>query len=324
MNIGIIGAGKIAAKMAETIRKMDQSEVCNYAIASRDKERAQRFASYRGFQKAYGSYEELVQDPNVDLIYIATPHSHHFQHAKLCIEHQKPVLCEKPFTANAKQAQELLALAKKQQVFIAEAAWTRYMPSRKMISDLVDGGAIGLVTALSANIGYPISHIERLHSPALAGGALLDLGVYPIHFASMVFGDEVAEITVNGSLTDTGVDEMESMILKYRDGRIVSLFSTMLSTTDRRGIIYGDRGYIEVDNINNVQEICVYNADRRLSAGYEVPAQLTGYEYEVLACKRALDHNLLECPEMPHSETIRIMKLLDQIRATLGVKYPFE
>ncbi len=322
MKIGIIGAGKIAAKLAETIRGMDDT-ITLYGIASRSLLKAQTFSELWGCQVAYGSYEKLAEDPQVDLIYIATPHSHHFEHAKICIEHGKAVLVEKAFTANAHQAEELIRLAERMHVFLAEAAWTRYLPSRKMINDLMDGGVIGRVYSLTASIGYPIANLERLHTPSLAGGALLDIGYYPLTFALMAFGNEFKEVRCVGVKTTTGVDSQEGISLIYEDGRIAELFVTMNALTNRRGQINGDKGYLEVDNINNVQEICVYNENRELIAGYEVPKQITGYEYELIACKRAMDQGLLECPEMPHSETLRVMKLMDEIRRQIGVTYPF-
>ena len=189
MKIGILGAGGIAVQMAKTVAGMKDVE--NYAVAARSFERAQAFAEKYGFSKAYGSYEEMLADPQVDLVYIATPHSHHYLHAKMCLEAGKNVLCEKAFTVNADQARKLFALAKEKNLLITEAIWTRYMPSRKMIDDIISSGVIGEVTAVIANLNYAISEVERIRKPELAGGALLDVGVYTINFASMVLGDKL-------------------------------------------------------------------------------------------------------------------------------------
>ena len=183
MKVGIIGAGRIAANMAKTLNGMDDAVA--YAIAARNLDRAQKFAKEWGFEKAYGSYEELVNDPEVELIYIATPHPFHIEHAKLCITHGKPVLCEKPFTVNAAGAKEVFDLAKEKEVFITEAIWTRYLPSRKIIDDIIASGEIGELKGISANLGYDMRTKERLINPELAGGALLDVGIYPLNFASM-------------------------------------------------------------------------------------------------------------------------------------------
>lgn len=177
MKVGIIGAGNIAGSMAATLNAMEEA-VC-YAIASRDLKKAEDFAEKYGIEKAYGSYEELVEDREVDIVYIATPHSHHYEHAKLCIEHGKHVLCEKAFTVNAAQAEELFKLAAEKKVLITEAIWTRYMPYRKVVNDLLAEDVIGEVCTLTANLCYPISQVERIIRPELAGGALLDGGIYP-------------------------------------------------------------------------------------------------------------------------------------------------
>ena len=323
MKVGILGAGNIACKMAEAINGLDDS-VEAYAIASRNLEKAEAFAVQWGFQKAYGSYQALIEDPMVDLVYIATPHSHHFEPAKLCVEHGKAALVEKAFTMNAKQAKELLTLAEEKNVLVTEAIWTRYMPSRKMIDDLVASGIIGNVTSLSANLGYANGHLERMKRPELAGGALLDLGVYPINFASMVFGTNVKEISSTCVKTETGVDSQDSITLIYEDGKAAYLYATMLAQSNREGVIHGDKGFIEVQNINNCEEIRVYNLDYELTVRYEITKQINGYEYEVLACKKALEQGAIECPQMPHRETIRIMELMDGLRTAWGIRFPGE
>lgn len=323
MKVGIIGAGNIACKMATALNGLDDTVVA-YGVASRDLIKAEEFAKKWGFQKAYGSYEELVKDSEIDLVYIATPHSFHFEQAKLALEHGKAVLCEKAFTMNAKQAKELTALAKEKKLLLAEAIWTRYMPSRKMIDDLVESGVIGKITSLSANLGYVMGNKERMHRPELAGGALLDLGVYPINFASMVFGDKIKEISSTCVKTETGVDSQDSITIIYEDGKVAYLYATMLAQTDRQGVINGDKGYIEIQNINNCEEIRVYNLDREMTACYQVPEQINGYEYEVLACKEALEKCDIECSQMPHKEIIRIMEVMDGLREAWGVKFPGE
>lgn len=322
MKVGILGAGKIAVKMAETLNGMDDA-VC-YAIASRDSKKAEAFAKEFGVEKAYGSYEELVSDPEVELIYVATPHSHHYQHAKLCIEHGKPVLCEKAFTANARQARELLAFAKEKGVFITEAIWVRYMPSRKMLEEIIAGGEIGEITSVTANLGYDIQHVERMQRPELAGGALLDVGIYPLSFISMVLGDDVKNIVSTCTKTATGVDEQNVMILEYDGGKLATAHSGMLAATEQYGIIYGTKGYIIAENINNIDKIKIYTPDRKLVREVHAPGQITGYEYEVRASMQAIREGKLECPEMPHAETIVMMELMDKIRYSWGIKYPFE
>lgn len=322
IKIGIIGAGRIAGVMAATLQKMDS--VCCYAVAARDHARAEAFAEKYGFSKAYGSYEELVQDEAVELVYIATPHSHHCEHIKLCLEHGKHVLCEKSFTVNEGQAKEVLAMAKEKGLLLTEAIWTRYMPMRKTLDDVLESGVIGEPHMLTANLGYLISGKERIMKPELAGGALLDVGIYPLNFAAMVFGGEVKEIVGSAVLSDLGVDLQNSMTLIYPDGKMAVLNSSAVGLSDRRGVIYGDRGYIEVDNINNCEGIRVYDLGRNLVASYETPEQISGYEYEVEACIRAIKNGELECTEMPHEETLRMMRWMDELRRQWGMVYPME
>lgn len=322
MKFSILAPGGIAHTMAEAVTKLEEVEC--YAVASRRLERAEAFAQKWGFQKAYGSYEEMLDDPEVELVYVATPHSHHYQYAKMCLEHGKHVLVEKAFTVNARQAEELIQLSQTKGLLLAEAIWTRYMPSRKMIDDLVASGVIGKVTSLTANLGYVLDHVDRMQNPELAGGALLDLGVYPINFALMTFHAEVKEIAASAVMSPKGVDWINTITMIFEDGKVAALHSNMLALTDRQGVINGDKGYMEIQNINNCEEIRVYNLEREMIARYEVPEQINGYEYEVLACAKALAEGRTECPEMPHSEILRVMKIMDQIRESWGMKYPCE
>lgn len=320
--MAILGAGHIAEKMAETMRAMKKVQC--YAVASRDIKKAEQFAKKFGFKKAYGSYEELVQDEKVELVYIATPHSHHYACAMLCLTHGKPVLCEKAFTVNAAQARELLSVSKEKQVFVAEAIWTRYMPMVAMIREVLQSGLIGTPSVLTANLGYQIEHVQRLTNPALAGGALLDVGVYTLNFASMMFGDEIEKVESSCIYTDTGVDASNSVTLHYKDGKMAVLCSTMRGVSDRKGIIYGSKGYIVVENINNFESVTAYNQQNQKLIRLKRPKQITGFEYEVQACFTALEQGKIECEQMPHAKIIQMMELMDTCRRQWGVQYPCE
>ncbi len=326
MNLGILGAGRIAATMAETIRKLNNSgndTVKLYAVATRDLGRAQTFAMENGAERAYGSYEEMLEDPALDFVYIATPHSHHYQQIKLCADHGKHVLCEKAFTVNARQAQEALSYAKARGVLVTEAIWTRYQPMREKIAEALASGIIGTSKMLTANLCYPVTGKERLVRPELAGGALLDVGVYALNFAEMVFGRAQG---VQGSCTkgETGVDLMDSMTLTWQDGKMAVLNAGCNCLSDRQGIVYGTRGFLVVKNINNPQGYQVYDHQYRLVEQVDCPAQLTGYEYEVLETAHCISRGLLECPSMPHSETVHMMEVMDHLRAQMGIVYPCE
>lgn len=326
MKFGILAPGHIAEKMATTVKEMP--EVQRVAVASRSLEKAQDFARTWGFERAYGSYAELVADPEVELIYVASPHSHHYEHARLCLEAGKNILVEKAFTVNRRQAAELLDLAREKGLLVAEAIWTRYMPARTMIDQVLASGRIGAPRSLYASLCYPLTHVERMRDPKLAAGALLDLGVYTLNFARMVFGHDLAgEITAldaQATLSDLGVDQQDSITLRFAGGQMAILHASMLGRSNRMGIINCEQGYIEVQNINNPEEIRVYDTEDKLLERLEVPEQITGFEYQVRACARALAAGQIEVEEMPHAEILHIMDLMDQVRSQIEVSYPGE
>ncbi|RSX58834.1 Gfo/Idh/MocA family protein [Bifidobacterium samirii] len=333
VNVAILGAGRIAHSMATTLVRMAADPryadlVAPYAVAARDADRAAEFAAQYGFPVSYGSYEELLADPDVDLVYIATPHSLHAQQGIACLEAGKNILVEKSFTANAAQARELLDVAERTGLLCTEAIWTRYMPSRALIDEVVASGEIGEVRMIAANLCYPVSRKARMTDPALAGGALLDVGVYPLNFIDMVMGGHgatpVERIDTSMVPYETGVDAHNATTLVYADGTMASATSSMLVASDRDGAIWGTDGYVQCRNINNVEAIDVYGPDHVLRRRIEVPEQLTGYEYQVAAAAEAILDGRTECEAMPHADTLRIMELMDGIRAKWGLTYPFE
>ena len=322
MNIGFIGAGRIANTLAATMARME--DVNLYAVAARDLDRAQAFAAQYGFDKAYGSYEEMLRDPHVELVYIATPHSHHAEHMKLCIAHGKNVLCEKAFTLNAAQARQIAAQARERGVYVAEAIWTRYMPSRAMIDEVLASGIIGSISTLTCNLSYPVTYKQRIVRPELAGGALLDVGIYGLNFALMHFGDDILRTDSSVRFTDTGVDAMETITLHYRDGRMAVITAGVLARGDRKGIFYGDKGYIIVENINNPQSISVYDLTDTLVKKLEVPAQISGYEYQIREAMARIRAGEIESASMPLDTTIAVMERMDALRKDWGLTYPME
>lgn len=320
MKIGILGAGGIAATLAETMIKMPEVEC--YGVASRSLEKAETFTKEHGFAYAFGSYEEMLADKEIELVYIATPHSHHYQHMKMCLEAGKHVLCEKSFTVSARQTEEIFRLAEQKKLLVTEAIWTRYMPSRKLIDDLLAEKVVGEVKKLTANLSYPISNKERIVKPELAGGALLDVGIYPLNFAYMHFGDDVSSIQSAAQLTDAGVDGENGMLLLYRDGRMAVLNSGIHGKSDRQGVFYGTEGCMIVENINNPESIRIYDANSKLLREIRVPDQISGYEYEITETIACIREGKRECPSMPHAETLKMMRVMDALRIKWGVRYP--
>lgn len=207
---------------------------------------------------------------------------------------------------------------------MAEAIWTRYMPSRNMINELLDSGIIGKVSALTANLSYPISTKERIIKPELAGGALLDIGVYGLNFALMHFGTDIERMESSVQMTETGVDAMESITLFFKDGRMAVLTHDIYGRSDRKGIFYGEKGYMIVENINNPQSISVYDLSDQLIYHADVPEQISGYEYEMRECIHAVQAGKKESYSMPLSDTVMVMEKMDQLRAQWGLVYPQE
>ena len=284
IRVAILGAGRIAQHMADTLLKMAADSryadlVEPYAVAARDAGRAADFAAKYGFPVSYGSYEELVADPNVNLVYIATPHNLHAEQAILCMKAGKGVLVEKAFGANAAQTREMLAVAKETGMLCAEAIWTRYMPSRAIIDEILTSGAIGEIQAIDANLCYPTTAKARITDPALAGGALLDVGVYPINFIDMIMHNApIARIESSMRAYETGVDAHNSMTFYYENGVMASAQSSILCHSDRMGSVWGTDGYMVCQNINNVEAIDVYDGNHMRkppSSTHFAPLQLT-------------------------------------------------
>ena len=320
--VGIIGAGWIAEKMAEALAPLE--DYCVHAIASRSLEKAEEFAGRWNIEKAYGSYEEMVADDEMDLVYIATPHSHHFQHAMLALEHGRNVLVEKAFTANAQEAETLIRTAHEKGLFITEAIWTRYMPLSHKVKEVMESGIIGEPRVLTATLCYMMEFKERIVRAELCGGALLDLGVYALNFARMYFGTDIVRTVTNVHLGPTGMDMHESISLSFADGKMANLQAGALCLNDRQGIISGTEGYIKVDNINCPEVVEVWR-NYELAARYKKPADMVnGYEYQVFECRRCIEEGLQESPMMPHEETLSIMKQMDALRQEWGVRYPMD
>ena len=322
MKLGILGPGRIARTVAPTLVALPEIEC--YAVASRTPGKAEAFAREFGFEKVYHSYEEMLQDPAVELVYITTPHSHHFEQIMLCLDHGKHVICEKAFTMNADQARTVRDCAVQKGLYVAEAIWTRYMPSRRMIDEIIESGIIGRVNTLTANLSYNISYKPRIMDPALAGGALLDIGIYGLNFALMHFEDDIERIESSAQLTSTGVDAMETITIFYWDGRMAVLTHSIYCRSDRKGIIHGDKGYMVVENINNPRSIAVYDANDNLLQFLEVPQQISGYEYEFREAVRCIGEGKTEADSMPMERTVQVMEIMDSLRKQWGVVYPQE
>ena len=322
MNVGIIGAGHIAGKIASTLEWTDGVECI--AVGSRSQEKAEDFARNFRIPRAYGSYDALLDDPDIDLVYIATPHSHHFDVTMEAIRKGKACLVEKAFMANAKETKAVLELAREKGVFVAEAILTRFQPAREIINRLISYGRIGKVRQISATLSYSIEYKERVVKPELCGGALLDIGLYPLNFVRMVCDAPIEKITSNCILSDSGVDLSECVSMTLEGGIIANIQSSSGCAGYNTAVVAGSEGFLVIDNVNNPQRIKVFARGGIFKEEIAVPDSISGYEYEFWACKDAMEKGLIEPPQMPHSETLFLMELMDSLRKDWDVRYPMD
>jgi len=318
MNVGIIGAGHIAEKAATTLAAMD--DMTCLAIGSRSQEKAQAFAARFGIERAYGSYEELLKDPDIGLVYIATPHSCHFEHARDAILAGKPCLVEKSFMTHAAEAAAILALAREKGVFVAEAIWPRYMPVREIGRKLLASGIIGEPKMVNASIAYNVSDKERILKPELGGGALLDLGVYLLTFVRMFFDSPVEKLNTTCIKAPTGVDATEDITMVLSDGTMASLQASAWCQGGNEAVVAGTTGYLLFDDLIHPTRISVCRKRHVVERVVEMPPEITGFEYQFRACRDAIEAGALEAPQMPHGEILYIMHLMDRLRAEWGLE----
>jgi predicted dehydrogenase len=319
---GILGPGSIARKFATGLTSLSDAQLV--AVGSRSQESAEKFAAEFDVPRRYASYAELVNDPNVDAIYIATPHSFHQEHTQLCLRAGKAVLCEKPFAINASQSAAMIATARETKVFLMEAMWTRFLPLIVRVQQLIAEGAIGELRMLWSDFGFrtSVNPSGRLFDPALGGGGLLDVGIYPVSMAALLFG-QPNRIATMADLGETGIDEQAGMILGYPGEKMAMLATAVRTTTPMETTIMGSSGSIRIHS----PSWCPTRMTLTNNAGVqeiEVPMVGNGYNYEAEEVARCLRAGLLESPRMPLDETLAIMQTLDAIRAQWGMKYPME
>lgn len=319
---GILAPGNIANNFAKGLAVIP--DAVPWAVGSRDLGRARVFAEKYGFQKAYGSYDELAHDKDVDAIYVATPHPFHEEAVLTCLRQGKPVLCEKPFAANAAQAARMIAEARKQGVFLMEAMWTRFLPAVRKMMALVADGAIGRVRHITADFGFraDVNPASRLFDPALAGGSLLDVGVYNLSFCSMVYGKQPDRVQSHMVIGSTGVDEATTVQLSYRDGSSASLFTSVRLNTLHEAVLYGDAGHIRMPIYWRGDTVILNNGDGQQA--FNLPFKASGFQFETMEVMACLEKGLTESPLMPLDETLSVAKTMDAIRFDNHLRYPFE
>ena len=317
---GILSTGVIARNFAQTAAEMDGVHI--QAVASRNEAGAQAFAKEFGIETAHGSYEEMARDPMVDIVYVATPHSRHYEDMKLLIEGGKHILCEKTFTTDEEQAKRIFELARERGVFVMEAFWTKLIPIYREVERLIAQGVIGEVTAVTAQYGYTTARQARKFDAELAGGTLLDIGVYAVGFACMMMGYDMDEVRSLLVMNPQETDVVDAVTLR-RGGAVAQLTCAIGAYMPTHGVVYGTKGRIDIPEFKNPQRVTVY-ADGQEPTVIEQPFMVNGYEYEILEAQRCVQEGLLQSALMTHEQSIKVMRILDTIRAQNGFVFPFE
>ena len=321
--VGILGAGAIAARIADCLNEL--SGFTPYAVASRDEAKATAFAVTHQIEKSYGSYDELIADPAIELVYIATVTSTHADLAKRCLEAGKPCLVEKPFSYNSATTREVIQLAEEKGLFCGEALWTKYMPLTHTVIKLANESLLGPIRHVNASIGYDLHEVERLTSLELGGGALLDIGIYPLSFVVSLMGQLPANFAPSITKWKTGVDAIDAIQLNFAKARSASVFATMTYNTENKATIYCTGGRIEIDDVNCPEKVTVYGTNGQPVQLLEKPEkQQTGYEYEFIAARQAVIVGRMETPENTRTNMLTMYNFTDTLRKTWDIIFPLD
>jgi predicted dehydrogenase len=320
---GIIGPGKIAAKFAVALPLAGRASLG--AVASRDEDRAKEFAGKSGAARYYTRYEELAADPDIDAVYIATPHGFHAEHAILCLQHGKAVLCEKPMALSALQVQRMIEAARNNKAFLMEAMWTRFLPVIEKVLELIRNGQLGTVKYVRGDFGFyaPFNPSGRLYDLRLGGGSLLDIGIYPLFLCLLLLG-EPDSIHAAAHLSPTGSDETCQAILQYRDGRSAMISSTLACQTSITAEIAGTEGMIQMPTPWYKNDKFTLLRPGEEAQIISVEPMVNGFEYQIREVTECLDKGLLESPLHSHADSLSLSRTMDAIRGQVGVKYPGE
>lgn len=318
----IIGPGRIAQQFSQALQGTAGARL--YAVASRDKQRAQEFADKYAADMAYDDYHQLLADPSVDAVYIATPHSHHFAIARDCLLAKKPLLMEKPLTVNANQTAHLVELSRQHNVVFQEALWSRYMPCFQQVKKWIADGEIGELQYITSQIGFAFSHLKnhRLTLPELAGGATLDLGVYSVSISQFILQQQPLLIQAVGQINQDGVDQNTSVNLVYPCGVFSQFTCTIGAQCTNSMTIHGKQGYISLTPPFWTGVGAQLVKDNEVVEQQDFPHPVNGFEYQILSTMESIATNRLCDPSMDHIDSINVMHTLDEIRGQIGLTYP--
>ncbi len=323
INWGILGAGKIAGKFATDLATLTDANL--YAVASRTLAKAEGFAKEYHFEKAFGNYEEMLTDPELDAVYVATPHVFHCQHTLLCLTHKKAVICEKPFAINTKEVKQMIAKAKETDTFLMDALWTLCLPHILKTKEIVESGQLGKLISVKADFGFvaDFNPNSRLFDRDLGGGSLLDIGIYPALLALFLLG-KPKKITAAALMGQTKVDEECAVFLEYEDGQTANLHSTLLARTPIEAYVYCEKGYIHIPPRfhEGVAGITILRYENLAATFIPFDYQVLGYQYEAAEMMRCMREGKLESDLVPHQFSLDLMELLDEIRGQIGLIYP--
>lgn len=322
---GIIGCGGIANVFATSLQALETGTLL--AGASRTPGRAQEFAEKHGIERVYTDYESLVADPDVEAVYVATTHNFHYENIRLCLENGKHVLCEKPFTVNAAQTLKLVELARERNLFMMEAVWTRFLPAIRKLQELLAEGIIGEIRTVKADfsIAGEFRAEHRLKNKVLAGGALLDLGIYPITFASIVFGEQPVRIQSSVVKGNTGVDDRSFYLFDYEGGRRAMLSSSFTHIAPSEGIVCGTKGYIRMPRFHGGQQLEIHLEAKDAPDILSLPfGKGEDFKFELAHAMDCIESGKIQSDILPLSETLAIMQTMDTLRAQWGLQYPDE
>ena len=320
---GVLGAGSIAGRFSEALAALPEAETL--AVGSRSQETADRFARAHGFSRAYPSYQDLAADPDVDVVYVATPHPFHAENAELCLRAGKAVVCEKPFTVNAAEARLLVGIARERDLFLMEGMWTRFFPLMGRLRRMLSEGTLGEPRMLTVDFGFraELDPASRLFDPKLGGGAMLDVGVYCVSLASMVLGRPVRGTGLS-HLGETGVDELFAASLDHGDGRISSITAGTRTASPHEATVLGTEGYARIHSPWWRPEAMTISRPGREDEVVREPTEENGFRYEAVEVMRCLGAGERESPVMPLDETVSVLETMDELRASWGLRYPGE
>lgn len=318
---GILAPGKMSAKFTAGLKLLDNVEL--YAVGSRDRSRAEKFASDYGFKKYYGSYEELARDSDVDVIYVASPHSHHLEHTMMCLQNKKAVICEKAFALNSREVSMMISEAEKQNLFLMEALWPQFQPVYRKTKEIMQSGKPGKLIHLNAQFSFqpPYDPADRKFNLELGGGSLLDIGIYPV-IDALFFMGVPSEIVAKASFTETGSEDSISIIFSYDDGRMATLYSSFRTAGSIGCDLLCENGNLFFSRARDMSQRLTVSINGKESEEFSLLPDGMGYQYEAIEVMRCIDEGKLQSEIVPLSFSVDLMKTLDRIRESAGIVYP--